>query len=260
MTNQDILRIAMEQSAEDIGCEAEDFIKSENVTVPFRLGTYARKYYKEPITCNLVSYGSNIVAASSEEAADLISEYIGRYNFYHCFETPNMHWLNERLAQRGHKICFMAEYYLPDVNRIPEIDTGFELRILEPKDFGGLYLPEWSNALCEDRKALDVLGVGAYDGGKLVGLAGCSADCENMWQIGVDVLPDYRRQGIASALTSRLANEIIACGKVPFYCSAWSNIRSVRNAVKSGFIPAWVEMTARPSHFVDDMNKTGEEK
>ena len=29
----------------------------------------------------------------------------------------------------------------------------------------------------------DVLGVGAYDNGKLVGLAGCSADCEDMWQI-----------------------------------------------------------------------------
>ena len=247
----------MEQSAEDIGCEAEDFLRSENVTVPFRLGANARKYYKEPITCNLVSYGNNIVAASSEEVAELVAEYIDRYEFYHCFEAPNMHWLNERLAQRGYKICFMAEYYLPDVNRIPEIDCGFDLRILEQKDFGELYLPEWSNALCKDRKSLDVLGVGAYDEGKLVGLAGCSADCENMWQIGVDVLPDYRRQGIASALTSRLAKEIIARGKVPFYCSAWSNIRSVRNAVKSGFIPAWVEMTVKPSHLVDDMNETG---
>ena len=260
MINKDILRIAMKQSAEDIGCKAEDFLKSENVTVPFRLGKNARKYYKEPITCNLVSYGSNIVAASSEETAELVSEYIGRYDFYHCFETPNMHWLNERLAQKGHSICFMAEYYLPDMNRIPEIDSGFDQRILEQQDFGELYLPEWSNALCEDRKELDVLGVGAYDGDKLVGLAGCSADCEDMWQIGVDVLPDYRRRGIASGLTSRLAKEIITRGKVPFYCSAWSNIRSVRNAVKSGFIPAWVEMTAKPSHIVDDMNKTDEEK
>ena len=91
-------------------------------------------------------------------------------------------------------------------------------------------------------------------------MAGCSADCEDMWQIGVDVLPDYRRQGIAAALTSRLAREIIARDKVPFYCSAWSNIRSVRNAVKSGFIPAWVEMTAKPAHIVDDMNRTDEEK
>lgn len=66
-----------------------------------------------------------------------------------------------------------------------------------------------------------------------------------MWQIGIDVLPEYRRQGIASALTSRLALEILSRGKVPFYCAAWSNIRSVRNAIKSGFRPAWADITAR---------------
>ena len=88
-----------------------------------------------------------------------------------------------------------------------------------------------------------------------MGLAGCSADCDGMWQIGVDVLPEYRRQGIAFAVTGRLALEIIARDKVPFYCAAWSNIRSVRNAVASGFRPAWVEMTAKPREFVDEMNR-----
>lgn len=126
--------------------------------------------------------------------------------------------------------------------------------MLEPKDFEPLYGPEWSNALCEVRKELDVLGVGAFDGNKLIGLAGCSADCERMWQIGVDVLPEFRRQGIASALTSRLAKEIINKGKVPFYCCAWSNIKSARNAIKSGFRPAWVEMTIKTNEFVDKMN------
>lgn len=76
-----------------------------------------------------------------------------------------------------------------------------------------------------------------------------------MYQIGVDVLSEYRRKGIASALTSNLAVEIISLGKVPFYCAAWSNIRSVRNAIKSGFRPAWVELTARESAFVDKMNR-----
>ena len=73
--------------------------------------------------------------------------------------------------------------------------------------------------------------------------------------IGIDVLPEYRRQGIASALTSRLAIEILKCGKVPFYCAAWCNIKSVRNAIRCGFRPAWVEMTAKPCETVDGMNK-----
>ncbi len=34
-----------------------------------------------------------------------------------------------------------------------------------------------------------------------------------------------------------------------------SNIKSVRNAIRSGFRPAWVEMTAKSVEFVKDMNK-----
>ena len=254
MTNHEMMEIAMEQSAEDIGCRGKDFMSNRNVAFPLKLGKNARKYLKEPMTCNFVSYGNNIVAGSINETLDIVSEYIGKFEFYHCFETPNINWLNERLMEKGHKICFMAEYYLPDISRIPSLSCAYKTRILKPEDFRELYMPEWSNALCEERRHLDVLGVGAYDGNTLVGLAACSADCDDMWQIGVDVLPKYRRQGIASALTSRLAKEILSRNKVPFYCTAWSNIRSVRNAVKSGFIPAWVEMTAKPAAIVDEMN------
>lgn len=109
--------------------------------------------------------------------------------------------------------------------------------------------------LAQGQKELDVLAVGAYDNGKLIGLAGASADCESMYQIGVDVLPKYRKQGVASAITSRLALEILALDKVPFYCAAWSNIKSVRNAIKCGFRPAWVELTARDSKFTDKLNR-----
>jgi ribosomal protein S18 acetylase RimI-like enzyme len=192
--------------------------------------------------------------ATTKDVSDLVTEYIGKFEFYHCFETPNMHWLNDRLLERGHKICFMAEYYLPDVNKIPDAECLYETHILVQEDFKNLYLPEWSNALCKDRSHLDMLGIGAYDNGRLIGFAACSADCDEMWQIGIDVLPEYRQKGIASALTSKLAKEILNRGKVPFYCSAWSNIRSARNAAKSGFIPAWVEMTVKPANVVDEMN------
>lgn len=258
MNHDDILRIAMEQSAADINCAASDFLSEENKIVPHVLGAGARKYLAEPIACHLVSYGNNLVASVKEEYRELVEAYIGRFKYYHCFETPNMHWLDSRLAEKGHKVCFMAEYYLPDVTRLRALSCDFELKILEQPDFATLYLPEWSNALCGKRKELDVLGVGAYKDGTLVGLAGCSADCDAMWQIGVDVLPEYRRRGIASAVTSRLAVEIIERGKVPFYCSAWSNIRSVRNAIKSGFLPAWVELTAKPVSMVDEMNEPAE--
>lgn len=255
MTNEQILAIAMAQSAIDCNCSADDFIREENVIVLSEKSEQARKYLELPFSCQLVSYGNNIVASVQEEYQELVQHYLENYPVEHCFETPNLHVLNEALLPLGQKICFMAEYFLPDVGKLAEKPCAYECRILEQKDFTELYVPEWSNALCEKRKHLDVLGVGAYDNGKLIALAGCSADCDDMWQIGIDVLPEYRRQGLATALTSKLALEILKRGKVPFYCAAWCNLKSVRNAIKSGFKPAWVEMTAKPVEFVDEINK-----
>ena len=254
MTNQDILRIAMEQSAADLNCRADDFLKSENVVVESASLPQARKYLQLPFFCQLVTYGNNVVASGAKEFMPEMEKYISRFSWYRCFETPQMHVLERMLTPYNHKVCFMAEYFLPDMNALRELNCPYPVRVLEKGEFDHLYLPEWSNALCFDRKHLDVLAVGAYDGDTLIGLAGVSADCDSMWQIGIDVLPAYRRQGIASALTSRMALEVLKRGKVPFYCAAWSNIRSVRNAVKAGFKPAWVEMTAKPCKMIDEMN------
>ena len=259
MTNREILKIAMEQSARDLCAVASDFEKEENTVVISKETAAARKYLALPFSCQIVSYGMGAVASVSPDFYEIARNYIDGYPKEHLFETPNLHVLNEALMKKGQKICFMAEYFLPDVNvlhqRTLENACPYEIKILTQGDFAELYLPEWSNALCKDRKHLDVLGVGAYDGQRLVGLAGASADCDTMWQIGIDVLPEYRRQGIASALTSRLATEILNRGKVPFYCAAWCNVKSVRNAIKSGLRPAWVEMTAKSQKYVDGMTE-----
>ena len=255
LTNQLILQIAMQQSAEDANCRLEDFTLSENVIVISKENPSARKYLKLPHICCLVSYGNNIVASVSEVYREIVRDYISKYPVVDCFEPPHLHVLNDALQNRGARVCFMAEYFLPDLQILHALPCAFELRLLQQPDFADLYTKQWGNALCEARRELDVLGVGAFFEGKLVGLAGCSADCETMWQIGIDVLPEYRRKGIASALTSRLAVEILKRGKVPFYCCAWSNIKSARNAVKSGFRPAWVEMSVKETSFVDEMNR-----
>lgn len=38
----------------------------------------------------------------------------------------------------------------------------------------------------------------------IIGIAVCSADTPELWQIGIDVLPEYRGRGIAKALVSLL--------------------------------------------------------
>jgi predicted GNAT family acetyltransferase len=79
----------------------------------------------------------------------------------------------------------------------------------------------------------------AYADGAVAGMAGASDDCEMMWQIGINVLPEYRNRGIAAALTNRLAMGILERGKIPYYGAAASNIASLRVAHRAGFRPAW---------------------
>jgi len=255
MTNQDIWRIALQQSAYDCNCEPEDFLADENKVVLSQKHEKARVYLPLPFECDMVSYGSNIVAQVSPRMKETVQWYLDKYPVEHCFESPHVIALNEKLAEFGYKVCFMAEYFLPDLDVLKQQPCDYELRVLHPADFMRYYTDTWSNALCKSRMHLDMLAVGAYDNGELIGLAGCSADCEDMYQIGVDVLPAYRKKGVASALTSRLALETLKLGKVPFYCAAWCNVRSVRNAIRCGFKPAWVELTARDSAFVDEMNR-----
>jgi len=248
MTKQEILATAMRQSALDCAADAEDFTKTENIVREYKVSGGERRDLCATQTCILVSYGSNIVAACDKELIGDVAAFVnGTEKFYRCFETPAIYDLNRILQKAGTEVFRMHTGFLPDPDAVfgADLPCPYETRVLHPEDFSDLYLPRWDNALCADRKELDMLGVGAYDNGQLIGLAGCSADGKNMWQIGIDVLPEYRQKGIASALTNRLARAVFEHGEMPFYCAAWSNVRSYRNGIRSGFRPAWVELSAR---------------
>lgn len=245
MNQYDIWQIARQQSAIDCHCQPEDFLKNENIAVVSLPDHHARRYLKLPFSCQLVSYGHNIVASGSLQLLPTIQSYIDRYPDFTAFETPHILELDHMLAPYGRHIHYMAEYFLPDLSKLNPTAPLYSTRLLKQEDFHALYTPQWSHALCQERAHLDIMGMGAYNHGQLIGLAACSMDCDHMWQIGIDVLPAYRKQGIAGNLVAMLAKEILACHKVPFYCCAWSNLASKRTAIKAGFRPAWVELTAK---------------
>lgn len=258
MNNEDVLKIAMNQSALDNSCSGQDFLKNENVVVYSKDNEQARNYLELPHYCNLISYGNNVVATIDKSIEKEITQYLDNYAIdqsYRCFETPQINKLNDILKGKGVSVCFMAEYFLPDVTSIKSLDCGYTLKLLDADNLSKLPKDIWENALSSDkRRHLDVLGVGAYAGENLVGLAACSADCDTMWQIGVDVIPKYWNKNIGSAITSSLAFEAIKRDIVPFYCCAWSNIKSTRNAIKSGFRPSWIEMTVKTNKFIEKIN------
>ncbi len=253
LTNDRIMQIALEQSAIDSGCAPSDFLAPEHKIVLSRPHQAARRYLQLPFDCDLTSYGDHVVASVSPEVKDAVADYLSGCDAALCFETPRLHLLEEALSPFGLSVCFMAEYFLPDTRQLRQLTCGYETCLLETEELANLDHALWHNALSTERPQLDRLAVGAYDRGELVGLAGASADCDTMWQIGIDVLPAYRRQGIASALVAQLALAVLSRDLVPFYCCAWSNIRSARTAIRAGFRPAWVTITAKKKEFVTQM-------
>lgn len=82
--------------------------------------------------------------------------------------------------------------------------------------------------------------------GKIVGMAGVSKDSEFMYQIGIDVLPEHRGNGLATAMTVAAARAAFDAGALPYYGTSSSNIASMRTAIAAGLRPTWVEVLTRP--------------
>ena len=80
--------------------------------------------------------------------------------------------------------------------------------------------------------------------GALIGIAGASADCEELWQIGIDVVASERGAGVGRALVSRLTAAVLEHDRVPFYATSIGHLRSRMVAHTLGFWPAWTEMAA----------------
>ena len=91
ITDEQILKTAMRQSAIDMNCNADDFLLNKNKVVISKENADARRYLKLPFAADLVSYGNNIVASCSPELRATVEEYISSFVWYHCFETPNLH-------------------------------------------------------------------------------------------------------------------------------------------------------------------------
>ena len=80
MTNEEILKIAMEQSALDLSASPSDFLANENKIVISKENESARRYLQLPFSCQIVSYGNNWVASVSPGFYDIAVKYIYLYS------------------------------------------------------------------------------------------------------------------------------------------------------------------------------------
>lgn len=63
----------------------------------------------------------------------MVGEYIRKYPVSHSFETPHLLVLDEIVSKYGLRVCFMAEYFLPDIEQLKILPCDYELKVLHQK-------------------------------------------------------------------------------------------------------------------------------
>jgi RimJ/RimL family protein N-acetyltransferase len=240
----------------DFNCSPDDFDKKDNIIVVSKELPGRREYTPKKAFFSMVTMGKNVVMNAPQEMHEwLVNWGKGRESIW-LFEHHNLMELEGELAKYGKSLWQTHHMFLPkarmeDVDVIVEkqkADADIEIQWFEQEDIQGLYgREEFPNALCDCFKPErpDVLAVGAVHAGQIIGLAGCSADTKLFWQIGIDVLPEWRGKGIATMLVKLLKNEVFHRGAIPFYGTSLSNLGSWHVALGSGFYPAWVEIATK---------------
>jgi predicted GNAT family acetyltransferase len=120
-------------------------------------------------------------------------------------------------------------------------DQG-EISVFEGRDVEQLYAYRgFEQALSYERgdEPVESLAAAAFHLGEPIGVAAVSADSEELWQIGVHVATGARNTGVGRAVVSRVTEEVLKAGRVPYYATRVSNIRSAGLARDLGYWPAW---------------------
>lgn len=223
MTKVDMLNIIYEYLAQLMECEVADFTKEET--------TFSVRNIKEPFL-KIIICGNSIVVTASPNLYSKAVSLLENKSRDELFECPLIY---------GQTI-----HYIPDLSSISAsaLPDGFTYSLFQGEDINNLSdITGFDNSLVFDDNGHtnSTIAFVAYQGDAVAAVAGASIAYHNLWEVGIDVLPAFRNQGLATAMVRKLTFEILSKGAVPFYSASITNIGSQMVATRAGYIPCWVD-------------------
>ena len=245
--------IFMNQLALDFCCSPREAADEKNHFTVYSPLEGRRRFREEEDCClKMAVVGGKLLCTGKEQVVEACQKKLDKEAPEWLFDAEGLMKIAEILRPRGYRIKAVHPFFLP--SEAGQTEAAKVLKRKNPADEIRFVWYEkeqieqfrgderFTNAYSFCETAPDVLGIAAVREGEILGMAGASADSETMWQIGIDIVPAYRRGGIAVCLVTMLKEEIIRRGALPFYGTAMSHIGSQRVAVGSGFVPAWAEL------------------
>ena len=258
--------ILYRQLAIDYCCTKEEAADGTHHFLLYEPKEGRRRYEeREPCFFKLAVVNGKLLCAGSEEMIAWCRSRYADASAEWFVDAKQLRELDSKLREFGYRIRQIHPFFIPmgrsDAETIErmrclgKLSGHSEEKRMQATD--GIYDIVWyqgeeieqfrgdgrfDKAYTFDENAPDVIGVGAWKDGAVLGMAGASADSPLLWQIGINVLPEGRGRGIATLLVSLLKNRIMDEGKLPYYGTAFSHLASQTVALRSGFTPAWVEL------------------
>lgn len=230
ITQAQILEETRRQLAIDMSCQPEDFLRDGVVFTEVDNHPGRRPFDRDDPHLEIATMGKGIVVTAASSILPAVKAQLDGLCRDEIFVQPFIYGI--------------SLYYLPDLSDLRPLSLaeGYELRVFEQTDMATFYTHlGFPNSVSYDlaHPRPDVLVFAAIKDGIVAGTAGASSDCVRLWQVGMDVLPEYRGAGLAAALVSQITVEILRRGFVPYYGTSVANVPSQRTARRAGYFPAW---------------------
>ncbi|MDQ3854856.1 MAG: GNAT family N-acetyltransferase [Chloroflexota bacterium] len=243
-------KVIREVLAASCACGPDDFLRA-GVTFTIAEEHPGRLRFPMPSKPLLVAtMGSGVVVSVAPDRLRSARSALAGLDRDAIFSAEGIAGLNEVVEPAGQYLVGpVLKYACSAADLRPAgVPDGIQVDLLEASEVSELYHHGgFDHALSyrSDGPRPDVLATAASRSGKVVGVAAASADCDRMWQIGIEVLESERRAGVGQALVSQLTAAILDRGVVPYYSTTVSNLASRTLAVSLGYWPAWTELYAR---------------
>lgn len=139
-------------------------------------------------------------------------------------------------------------HLLGDAPRLPRLTEG-EVRPFGASDLAAASddLPEELRSFLENVVGREAPVAAALAEGRPVSFCAAADQTESLWDISIDTLEPYRRQGYAARCVSYMVDEMRRRGKEPVWAAEETNPSSMRLAAKLGFVPVDELVLFRPA-------------
>lgn len=223
-------------------------IKDDMVIAPTRVLPGSRVIDKLDSFFRVIVFMGKAYIMADKDTIPGWEEILKNYPAEWFFNYSRLRKIDRILNEYDREIVDTHIYFLPDKDAV-KVREPENLRWFTKEDIeASRDINPFHNAWPYSPTQPDVTGVGMPKGDDrdkvtdMAALAGASLDGKYVHQIGIDVLPQYRGQGLAPMLVSILKQRILEDGSLPFYGTAESHAISRMTAIRSGFLPAFAEL------------------